>query len=409
MTASVFSRDARSLAPSVTHGTKAMIDALNTGLPPEDRVVDLSIGTLDTLADPRIDRAVAAFLERDPATAHAFAPVKGFPSLRAAIAARSERLHGMTFDPASEIIVTPGGIKGALAVTFHTFLDPGDEVVIPVPNWPHYADMVKLHGGVPRLVVAHNPWGGLVPCALRAALSPRTKLVILGDCINPTGKVYSNAELALFAQVIAEHPTVQVVFDCPYEAHVFGDRAKTFAALPGMRHRTISVTGPGKTYGMHGDRVGYALAAAPTIAMMERVQVNLNSFACTYGMVATEAALHADMDVVATRRALAGRANLEQMVKQLSAIPGLRVQHPAGGYFLWVDFSTYAAWFDGRSVDDFLLREARVAVIGGGHFAEGVERYAHFARINCGRSLALLDKAVARIEAALHQRMARAS
>ncbi len=409
-----FSRDALSLGDSVTHGTKALIDSLNAGVPEAERIIDLSIGTLDTPADARIDRAVREFVARDPQTAHAFAPVKGFPSLRSAVAARTRRLHGIDYDPGSEVIVTPGGIKGALTVAFHTFLDPGDEVVVPVPNWPHYGDMVKLHGATPAYAVSSEPGLGLSPAVLRKALSKRTKLLILGDCINPTGKVYSTGELRSLAAVVAQHNAsraargaspVHVLFDCPYEAHVLGQRAKTFAALEGMRELTLSVTGPGKTYGMHGDRIGYVCASKETIAMMERVQVNLNSFASTYGQAAALAALQEDMDEAAARRAREARANLEAMADRLG------VGHPAGGYFLFVDLSAHAAAFAAcgyASADLFLLHEARVATIGGSHFAEGVERFRHHVRINCGRSAALLETASARMAAALSKLMAAA-
>ncbi|WP_394845553.1 pyridoxal phosphate-dependent aminotransferase [Pendulispora brunnea] len=408
------------LPDSVTHGTAAKLVEINRGLALEEQVIDLSIGALDTRTDSRIDRGVIEFVRTRSDIVHAFAPVKGFPFLLESIAARIARLHDIAYDPKKEILVTPGGVKGSISVAFHTLLNPGDEVVIPVPNWPHYSDMVRLHEAVPKtiLVTARD---GLTAPALENAISERTKMVVLGDCINPTGKVYSTEELSALAEVIAAHNVrreargaspIYVLFDSPYEAHILGARAKTFAALEAglengtrcsMRPWTVGVTGPGKTYGMHGDRIGYLCGPADIVDGAARAQVNLTSFASTYGQVATHVALQPEMDEVATSRAKSARANLESMLQELNAIPSLHVAPPQGGYFLFVDFSNYADAYKRHGYDQadrFLLSEARVATICGNHFAEG-EALNHFVRINCGRSLHLVSKAGARIRRAL--------
>jgi aspartate/methionine/tyrosine aminotransferase len=408
------------LPESATHGTTAKLAALNRQLAPEDRIIDLSIGALDTPTDPRIDAGVTEFIRTRPDVVHAFAPVKGFPFLRESVAARAARLHGIDYDPDTEIMVTPGGVKGAIAVTFHALLDPGDEVVIPVPNWPHYADMVRLHGAVP-VTVPVPAEDGLTPPALRAALTGRTKIVVLGDCINPTGKVYSTAELTALAQVVAEHNTrreaqgdspVHVLFDTPYEAHILGERPRLFAAIDvpladggrcSMRPWTTWVTGPGKTYGMHGDRIGYLCGPPDIVEAAARAQVNLTSFASTYGQIATHVALRPEMDEVATERARTARANLESMLRELQQVPSLRVRRPQGGYFLFVDLSAYADAYRRHghvSAEQFLLAEARVAGISGSHFSGGTPMD-HWVRVNCGRDGALLTEAGTRIRDAL--------
>lgn len=409
-----------SIPESATHGTAAKLAALNRGLAEEEQVIDLSIGALDLPADPRIDRGVIEFIRTQPDTIHAFAPIRGFPFLRESVSARVERLHKITYDPDTEILVTPGGVKGSISAAFHALLDPGDEVVLPVPNWPHYSDMVRLHEAVARTVPV-TAREGLTAPALRAALSERTKLVLLGDCINPTGKVYSTAELTALAAVLAEHnlrreardeSPAYVLFDSPYEAHILGERARTFAALDvpradggslSMRPWTVAVTGPGKTYGMHGDRIGYLCGPADIVDACARAQVNLTSFASTYGQVATHLALQPEMDEVATDRARAARGNLEAMLEQLRAVPELAVEVPQGGYFLFVDFSAYQEAYRKRgheSADAFLLSAARVATICGDHFGEE-EYLRHYVRINCGRTGALLTEAGRRIRHAL--------
>jgi aspartate aminotransferase len=410
------------LPDSITHGTKARIEEMNRHASPDAQVLDLSIGTLDLPADPRIDEGVCAFIRHNAETIHAFAPVKGLPFLRKSLAAKIKRLHGVEVDPETEVIVTPGGIKGALTVLFHTFINPGDEVVIPVPNWPHYADMLCLHRATPRFVPARRPHEGLTARDLEAHITDKTKLLLLGDCINPTGKIYTSDELRRLAQVVAVHNVrralekkspIQVLFDCPYEAHVLGRRAVTFAMIevdvPGhgrysLRQCTSTLTGPGKTYGMHGDRIGYVWAPPSTIAMAARVQVNTNSFASTYGQVATHLAVQEAMDEVLLQRARHARANLERVLHRLSSIGSLNIASPDGGYFLFVDFSKHAESY-GRlgyqRADQFLLQEARVATISGSSFAQGPDHLRHFVRINCGRSIGLLEEACARIEKAV--------
>lgn len=404
----------------MTHGTAAKLAAVNRGLSEEDRIVDLSIGALDLPADPRIDRGVTEYIQTRPDLIHAFAPVKGLPFLLESVAARVARLHGIEYDPQTEIMVTPGGVKGSISAIFHALLDPGDEVVIPVPNWPHYSDMVRLHEATPTTVPV-TARDGLTALLLESALTGRTKLIVLGDCINPTGKVYSNEELCSLAQVVAscnvgraargESP-VYVLFDTPYEAHILGARARTFAALDVvlpdgsghcMRPWTVAVTGPGKTYGMHGDRIGYLCGPADIVEAAARAQVNLTSFASTYGQIATHLALQPEMDEVAVARARTARTNLETMLEELSAAPALTVDRPQGGYFLFVDFSGYAQDYERlghEQADQFLLAEARVATICGDHFAEGSALH-HFVRINCGRSAPLLRQAGERIRRTL--------
>ena len=409
-----------SIPESVTHGTRAKIAELNRELGEEDQIIDLSIGALDTPTDPRIDQGVIDFVEKQSETAHAFGPVRGLPFLRESVAARVTRLHGIEYDPDSEIMVTPGGVKGSISATFHALLNAGDEVVIPIPNWPHYPDMVRLHEAVPRTVLV-TAESGLTPTVLQDALSERTKIVVLGDCINPTGKVYTTEELSALADVLAQHNArresngespVYVLFDSPYEAHIVGARAKTFAAIDvslpdgsrsSMRPWTVAVTGPGKTYGMHGDRIGYLCGPADIVEAAARAQVNLTSFASTYGQVAAHIALRPEMDEVAASRAKDARASLQAMLHELEAVPALKVSPPQGGYFLFVDFSSYADVYQKQgysTAEEFLLVEARTATICGNHFAEG-ELLDHSVRINCGRTAALVSEAGARIRRAL--------
>lgn len=170
-----------------------------------------------------------------------------------------------------------------------------------------------------------------------------------------------------------------------------------------MRPWTLSVTGPGKTYGMHGDRIGYLCGPPDLVDAAARAQVNLTSFASTYGQIATHIALQPEMDEVAAARAKAARTNLQTMLRELEAVPSLKISPAQGGYFLFVDFSSYADAYQKQGyskADQFLLDEAKVATICGSHFAEG-HFLDHLVRINCGRTGALVSKAGIRIRRAL--------
>ncbi|NKC19128.1 MULTISPECIES: pyridoxal phosphate-dependent aminotransferase [Pseudoalteromonas] len=417
---SVFSDSALALRDSITHGTKAKIAAINASS--NQQVIDLSIGTLDDTADTRIDQAVINFINENARAIHEFAPVTGFEFLRDAISDRVFRLRGLRYAAADEVMVTPGGIKGAITVAFHTLLNPDDEVIVPLPNWPHYADMIALHGAkmVPVLVEEFYE-KGLQPAQLEAAINDNTKMVILGDCVNPSGKIYSYKEQCKLADVIAKHnierakcakPAIQILFDCPYESHIL-DGPDTISAYTftdkdhtqySLRDCTTFVTGPGKTYGMHGDRAGYICAPANLINMMARVQVNLNSFAATYAQIATNEAMQAYMDDVAHQRAVNSRANLQNYTDLLNAIDGVVAPVPQGGFFIFVDLSAYGEKIQAAGYDTaaaFLLEKAKVASIGGMHFAEGSEALRHFVRMNCGRARETLEQAAQRIQQAL--------
>ncbi len=421
MPSSVFSETALKLRDSITHGTKAKIAQLNSN--PGENVIDLSIGTLDDIADKRIDDSVINYIKNNPRTIHEFAPVKGFDFLRHSISERVQRLRGVQYDPESEVMVTPGGIKGAITVAFHTFLNPGDEVIVPLPNWPHYVDMIALHGA--KMVGVEIPdffASCLSAKALSNAITEKTKMVVLSDCLNPSGKIYGYDDQKKLAEVIAEHNVtrinngespIQVLFDCPYESHIL-DGPETIAKFSvttkdgtnyDLNDCTTIVTGPGKTYGMHGDRIGYICSAPNALAMMAKVQVNLNSFASTYAQIATHTAMQPFMDEVACARAVNSRLNLHGFVDQLNAIDGVTVCVPEGGFFIFADLSSCSEKISTLGydrADAFILDEAKVASIGGHNFSGNTQNLRHFIRMNCGRSTEILSEAASRIKQSLY-------
>jgi|25_taG_2_1085351.scaffolds.fasta_scaffold02205_2 aspartate/methionine/tyrosine aminotransferase len=419
---------AKCIRESITHGTKARIAELNTQPGVNNKVIDLSIGSLDEKTSNIIDEAVINFIKTEPNTIHDFCPVPGFNFLRKAVSERVKRLRDIDYSAEHEIMITPGGIKGAISVVFHTILNPKDEVVVPLPNWPHYSDMIELHGAcVKGVYTKHFRTKGITADDLEGAITPQTKMVILGDCVNPSGKIYSIAELESLAEVIAKEnmereikgsSPIHVLFDCPYESHILTDRPATISSVTvelqsgrqySMRDCTSIVTGPGKTYGMHGDRIGYICSERGLIEHMEKVQVNLNSFASTYGQIATYAAMQPDMDKVAFERARRSRRNLSFFLDRLNQIPGVAAPVPEGGYFAFLDLTSLKGEIQAQGysrADDFLLNEARVATISGAHFAEDVPEMDYFVRVNCGRSRDVLEAASDRISRSVNELLA---
>ncbi len=420
-TTNEFSTAALGLGESPTHGGAAFTRLTNSHRRGARPVLDLGIGSLDWPTDKRIDAAIVAVLAETPDLIHGFAPVRGFDFLREAVSARILRLHHAHYDPDSEILISPGGVKGALTVLFHTLLDLGDEVLIPIPNWPHYKDMLRLHGAVMRPIVPSTGlFDGLTVDDLDQHITPKTRMLILGDCINPTGHVYSTDELRQLSEVVATHnldrklfggAPIEIIYDCPYEVYVTDRKPRpipeltvtpTSGAYP-MRACTTWISGPGKTCGMHGDRIGYVCARPSLIDVAARVQVNLNSFASTYAQIACNRAFQPDLDDSHLRRSEVAREALARVTEQLQVLEQLHIEPPDGGYFAFIDFSAYAGRYrqlGHESAAEFLLHEADVHGIDGRAFGtcDGIE---HFARLNCGRSYGLLSEAADRIIAAV--------
>jgi aspartate/methionine/tyrosine aminotransferase len=418
------SQAALNLRQSITHGTKAKILELNQKSDANNQVIDLSIGTLDEKTNSRIDEAVKNYISNNSAIIHEFAPVKGFPFLRKSISERVKRLRDINFNPETEIMVTPGGIKGAITVVFHTLINPDDEVIYPVPNWPHYADMIELHLGKAKPIYVKNFYNETLDIKLlEETITDKTKIIILGDCLNPSGKIYSHEDFKEISKVIlninnqrikSNLSPVYVLFDCPYESHILNSKPANLSNIShnfdekmhSMWDYTIYITGPGKTYGMHGDRAGYICASEKLIKVMEKVQVNLNSFASTYAQIATHEAMQEYMDDIAKNRAVMARKNMQTFIEDLKSCAGLNVNEPEGGFFLFLDLTKYGKKIEKlgfESADQYLLEIAKVASIGGMHFGENIDDLRHYIRMNCGRDPITLKAAAKRIKDALEK------
>jgi aspartate aminotransferase len=295
-------------------------------------VISLANGEPD-FATPRhaIEAAYQAALAGDTK----YPPQGGTPALKAAIQRKFRRDNGLDYAP-DEIIVGNGG-KQVIFNAFMATLDPGDEVVIPSPYWVSYADMAKVAGGVPVTVPCPQN-NGFRPRAedLDAAITPRTRWVLLNFPSNPTGAVPTRAELRAIADVLLRHPHVWVLTDDMYEHLVYdGLETSTIAAVePGLKDRTLTVNGCSKTYAMTGWRIGFGGGPAPLIRGMFNMQGQATAGVSTVGQAAAAAALDGPQDFVKAH-AEEYRRRRDLVVEMLNAAPGITCHRPEGAFYVF--------------------------------------------------------------------------
>jgi len=365
------SRRARNLKPSATFRLARRARELQA----EGKDV-LSFGLGEPDFDTPPAAREAAHRAIDEGKTH-YTTNEGIEPLRNAIADHFERTQGVRYDPASEIMVTAGA-KQALAHAMFALIDDGDEVLVPAPYWLSYPEQVTLAGGV-LVPVPTRADEGFRPdaAAIAAAVTTRTKMLILNSPNNPTGAVLDEERLAAIAAVCVERDLI-VLADEIYGALVYGGAThRSIAAAEGMRERTIVCQGFSKSFAMTGWRLGYALAPAEVLGAMARIQSHTTSNANSIAQYAATTALRecAD-DVEAMRRQFEARRTVVH--EQLSAIDGLSVPTPEGAFYV---FPTIGTLFGrktptGRTIDgstafcEALLDEALVSVIPGIEFGE---------------------------------------
>lgn len=332
-----------------------------------------------------------------------YTDVGGTPELKAAIVEKFRRENGLSVQ-ASEVIVGTGGkqvIFNALMCT----VEAGDEVIVPTPYWVSYPDIVRLAEGTPVFVEcpAHNGFK-LRPEDLEAAITPRTRWLVLNAPNNPSGAVYSLSELKGLAEVLMRHPHVWVMTDDVYE-HVLYD-GRSFATMaqaePALRERTLTVNGVSKAYSMTGWRIGYGTGPADLIKTMVKLQSQSTSNPSSISQAAAQEALSGPQDFIAERRRIFQQRR-DLMVEALNAIPGVSCHSPEGAFYLYPS----CAAFMGRrtpegkllqSDEDFvlyLLEAQNLALLQGG--AYGMSPYF---RLSFATSEAVLREGLSRLEKA---------
>ena len=329
--------------------------------------------------------------------------VDGTPELKAAGAAKFARDNGLTYT-ADQISVNVGG-KHTLFNAMVATIDAGDEVVIPAPYWVSYPDVVQFAGGVPVIVKAGPEQGyKLTPEALDAAITPKTKWVILNSPSNPTGAGYTADELKALGEVILKHPHVWVFADDMYEHIVYdGFRFATIAQVcPELYERTLTVNGCSKAYAMTGWRIGYAGGAPWLIKAIAKLQSQSTSNPCSVAQAAATAALTGDQSFLAERNQ-AFQARRDMVVSMLNEIEGMTCPTPEGAFYVYPSFAPLIGKTtpSGRLIDSdeafvgYLLDDAKVAAVQGAAFGLSPAM-----RISYATSDALLREACTRIQTA---------
>lgn len=333
-------------------------------------VINMSVGEPDFMTPGFIKEAGKKAIDDNYSK---YSPVPGYPVLREAIARKLKRENGLDY-AASEIIVGTGGKQGVCNAIL-ALVNPGDEVVIPAPYWVSYPQMVKLAGGTPVIVPAGIGQDFKITAAqLEAAVTPKTKLVILCSPSNPTGSVYSEEELGELAKVVLAHDDLFVLSDEIYEHINYIGGHSSIAACPGMRERTVVCNGVSKAYAMTGWRLGWVAAPEWIVKGLGKLQGQYTSGTSSVSQMAAVAAYEGDQSCVeAFRETFRHRRDL--IVSLAKDIPGLEVNVPQGAFYLFPDCSAFFGKTDGRrtigSSTDlalYLLEEGHVATVGGDAF-----------------------------------------
>ena len=332
-----------------------------------------------------------------------YTAVDGTPALKAAICAKFKRENGLDFAP-NQVTVSGGGkqvIYNALMAT----LNPGDEVLIPAPYWVSYPDMVMLAEGTPVTVPASEADGfKLRPEALEAAITPRTKWLILNSPSNPTGAAYSRDELKGLTDVLMAHPHVWLFSDDIYE-HLVYDGFEFHAALavePNLAERTLTMNGVSKAYAMTGWRIGYGVGPAPLIKAMAMIQSQSTSNPCSISQAAAVAALEGPQDFLDQWRGVF-QERRDLVVAMLNQAPGLVCHRPEGAFYVYPSCAGTIGKTapDGKTVESsedvagYLLESVGVAVVHGAAF--GLDPYF---RVSYATSTDVLREACERIQGA---------
>jgi len=308
-----------------------------------------------------------------------YTAVDGITELKEAICAKFKRDNALDYTPA-QVNVSPGG-KPVIYNAFAATLNPGDEVVIPAPYWVSYPDMALLCGGVPVFAHARAEDGyRLKPEALEAAITPRTKWLVLNSPSNPTGAAYSADDLKALADVLERHPHVWILTDDMYEHLVYdGFEFATIASVaPSLYERTLTMNGVSKSYAMTGWRIGYAAGPEPLIKAMAKMMTQTTSNACSVSQWASVAALNGEHEFLKPRNAAFMRRR-DLVMRHIAASEGLDAPLPEGAFYVFPSCAGLIGKISGKGkalntdndVCDALLDEAHVAVVPGTAFGSG--------------------------------------
>ncbi|XP_028755130.1 bifunctional aspartate aminotransferase and glutamate/aspartate-prephenate aminotransferase isoform X2 [Neltuma alba] len=380
----------------ISDQAKALMEA---GVP----VISLSAGEPDFDTPAAISEAGMNAI-RDGFTR--YTPHAGILELRQAICRKLEEENGIAYTP--DQVVVSNGAKQSIVQAIHAVCSSGDEVIIPSPYWAAYLEMARMAEASPVIVPTSTANNFLLdPKLLESKLTERSRLLILCSPSNPTGSVYPKKLLEEIAQIVAKHPRLLVLSDEIYEHIIYAPATHTsFASLPGMWNRTLTVNGFSKAFAMTGWRVGYIAGPKHFVAACGKIQGLMTSGANSISQKAALAALglgHAGGEVVSIM-VKAFKERRDFMVKSFREMEGVKISEPQGAFFVFIDVS----WYYGRQAEEFgviedsesfcrfLLDKAQVALVPGSAFGDD-----NCVRISYSSSLTTLQEAVKRIKESL--------
>lgn len=335
-------------------------------------VITMSVGEPDFNTPDFVKEAAKKAIDENYSK---YSPASGYLSTREAICGKLERENGLKYTPAQ--IVVGNGAKQELCNSVLALVNPGDEVIIPMPAWVSYVEMVKLAEG--KVVTI---WAGveqnfkITPAQLEAAITPKTRLIILNNPSNPTGSVYSKEELDALADVLAKHPEIVILADDIYEhINFLPGKVHSIAENPAVFDRTVVINGVSKAYAMTGWRIGYMAGPIEVAKAVGKLQGQYTSGPSSIAQKAAEAALNGPQEFrFEMRKAFERRRDL--IVELAKEIPGWKVNRPEGAFYLFPEVSAYIGKKtpDGKEIQSsgdytmYLLEEAHVACVDGAAF-----------------------------------------
>lgn len=333
-------------------------------------VINLSVGEPDFFTPDHIKAAAKKAIDDNFSF---YSPVPGYMDLRKAIVDKLKKENNL--DYSVDQIIVSNGAKQSVCNVLLSIVGPGDEVIIPAPYWVSYVEMVKLAEGTNVVVDAGIEQDfKITPAQLEAAITPKTKAIILCSPSNPTGSVYSKDELKGLADVLAKYPNITVLSDEIYEHIIYNGKHESIAQFDGIKDRVVVINGVSKAYAMTGWRVGFIAAPLWIAKATNKLQGQYTSGASSIAQKAAVAAFTGDQSCVEEmRQAFLRRRDLG--VKLLKEIPGIKVNVPQGAFYLFPEVDTYFGKSAGdRKITDvgelamYLLEEGHVATVGGAAF-----------------------------------------
>ena len=333
-------------------------------------IINMSVGEPDFNTPEHIKEAAKKAIDDNYSK---YSPVAGYPALRNAIVAKLKNENGLDYTAAQ--ISCANGAKQSVCNTIMTLVNAGDEVIIPAPYWVSYPEMVKLADGTPVTVPAGIEQDfKITPAQLEAAITPKTKLLILCSPSNPTGSVYNKEELAGLAAVLAKHPQGYIIADEIYEHINYIGKHESIAQFKEIHDRVVIVNGVSKAYAMTGWRIGFIAGPEWIVKAVNKLQGQYTSGPCSVSQKAAEAAYTGTQaPVEEMRQAFERRRDL--IVKLAKEIPGFEVNVPQGAFYLFPKCSSYfGKSAEGRTINNaadlamYLLEVGHVACVGGGAF-----------------------------------------